>query len=64
MVWTRFIWLRKDISGSFCQHSNKLSGYIKLWECLEELNNFKLLKKDSAKWIMVVRNLRHGEEGE
>jgi hypothetical protein len=35
------------VEGS-CEHGNELSGSIKCWEVLEQLHNWKLLKKGSA----------------
>jgi hypothetical protein len=40
VVWTGFIWLS--------EHGNELSGPIKFWEVLEQLSNWRLLKKDSV----------------
>jgi hypothetical protein len=34
----------------FCEHCNELSGSIKRWEVLQQLSNWRLLKKDSATW--------------
>jgi hypothetical protein len=33
-----------------CEHGNEPSGSIKCWEILERLQNWRLLKKDSAPW--------------
>jgi hypothetical protein len=50
MVWT-FI----DYSGSrygavegSCEHGNEPSGFIKFWEVIEWLHNWRLFKKGSA----------------
>jgi hypothetical protein len=34
-----------------CEHGNELSGFIKCWEFLEYLHNWRLLKKGSAPWV-------------
>jgi hypothetical protein len=49
MVWTVLIWHKKGTSG----HGNELSGSIKCWEILEELSNWRLLKKGPAPWSYV-----------
>jgi hypothetical protein len=35
------------VEGS-CEHGNEPSGSIKCWEVLEQMHNWRLLKKDSA----------------
>jgi hypothetical protein len=35
------------VKGSY-EHGNEPSGYIKCWEILEELNDWRLLNKDPA----------------
>jgi hypothetical protein len=47
MVCTRLIWLGVETSGRICDHGSELSGSIKCWEVLEQLNDWWLLKKDS-----------------
>jgi hypothetical protein len=32
----------------YCEHGNEPSVYIKCWENLEQLSDWRLLKKDSA----------------
>jgi hypothetical protein len=34
-----------------CEHGNKPSGSVKFWEILEQLSDWRLLKRDSAPWI-------------
>jgi hypothetical protein len=38
----------RDQWRGHCEHGNEPSGSIKCWEILEQLNNWRLLKKDSA----------------
>jgi hypothetical protein len=38
------------MAGS-CENGNETSGSIKLWEFLEKLTNYQLVKKDSAVWV-------------
>jgi hypothetical protein len=33
-----------------CEHGNEPSAFIKCWEVLEWLRNWRLLKKGSASW--------------
>jgi hypothetical protein len=33
-------------AAGFCEHGNEPSGSIKGWEFLDQLSNYKLLKKD------------------
>jgi hypothetical protein len=37
------------VEGS-CEHDNEPSGFTKRWEILELLNDWQLLKNDSAPW--------------
>jgi hypothetical protein len=37
------------VEGS-CEHGNETSDFIKCWEILEWLNDWRLLKKGSAPW--------------
>jgi hypothetical protein len=37
------------VEGS-CEHVNEASASIKCWEVPEELNDWRLLKEDSAPW--------------
>jgi hypothetical protein len=39
---------QEPVVGS-CEHDNKPSGSIK-WEILEQISDWRLLKKDSAPW--------------
>jgi hypothetical protein len=50
VVWTGLICLRRGTSGveGSCDHGNEHSGSIKCWEVLEQLHNWRLLKKGSA----------------
>jgi hypothetical protein len=34
-------------------HGNEFSGPIKCWEVLEQVNNRRLLRLDSAPWRMI-----------
>jgi hypothetical protein len=34
----------------FFKHGNELSGFVKYWEILEYLNDWRLLKKGSVPW--------------
>jgi hypothetical protein len=47
---TGTVWLRIGTSGVSLEHGNGPSGSIKGWEFLEQLNDYKLLKKDFALW--------------
>jgi hypothetical protein len=38
----------------FGEHGNETSGSIKCWEILEELSDWRLLKKDSAPWSQLI----------
>jgi hypothetical protein len=33
-----------------CEHANEILGSIKCWEILEQLSDWRLLKKDSTPW--------------
>jgi hypothetical protein len=35
VVWTGLIWLRIGISGGLCEHSNELSGSMKVGDILQ-----------------------------
>jgi hypothetical protein len=48
MVWIGLMWRRIGTSGGFCEQDIEPSGSIKCWEVLEELHNWRLLKKGSA----------------
>jgi hypothetical protein len=48
MVWTGLVWLRIGTVGGSCEHGNEPSGSINVWEVLEWLHNWRLLKKGSA----------------
>jgi hypothetical protein len=37
------------VEGS-CEHGNERSGSVKYWEVLEQLSDWRLLKKDSTSW--------------
>jgi hypothetical protein len=41
------------VGGSF-EHGNKTSGFIKYYELLEWLSDWRLLLKGSAPWIYLV----------
>jgi hypothetical protein len=41
------------VEGS-CEHGNETSGSIKCWEVAEYLHNWRLLKKDSAPWVIII----------
>jgi hypothetical protein len=48
-------WYALDSSGSrpvvgSCEYGNEPSGWIKCWEILEWLGDWRLLKKGSAPW--------------
>jgi hypothetical protein len=47
MGWIGLFWLRIGTEGS-CEHGIKPSGFIKFWEVVEGLHNWRLLKKGSA----------------
>jgi hypothetical protein len=47
MVWIGLIWLRIETS-EVLEHGNEPSGFLKCWESLECLHNWRLLKKGSA----------------
>jgi hypothetical protein len=49
--WVGIYWIAvaQDREGC-CEHGNEPSGSIKCWEILEQLRNWRLLKKDSAPW--------------
>jgi hypothetical protein len=37
------------VDGS-CEHGNDISVSIRCWEILEQLSDWRLLRKDSAPW--------------
>jgi hypothetical protein len=37
-----------------CENCNEPSGSIKYWEIFEKLSDWRLLKKDSAPWSLLV----------
>jgi predicted deacylase len=37
------------VKGS-CEHGDELPGSIKFWEIIEELSDWRFLKKGSATW--------------
>jgi hypothetical protein len=41
-VWTELIWVRRGTSS--CEDGNEL------WEILEQLSDWRLIKKDTAPW--------------
>jgi hypothetical protein len=45
-ICTAFIWLR---IGS-CEHGDEASGSLKVWEFLNQMSGYELLKKLSASW--------------
>jgi hypothetical protein len=55
----RFLWSgwgQGPVEGS-CEHGNEPSGSIKCWEVLEQLHNWRVLKKGSALWSLLVSPL-------
>jgi hypothetical protein len=53
MGWYGLDWTgseRELVEGS-CEHGNKTAGYIKCWEVLQSLHNWRLLKKGSVPWV-------------
>jgi hypothetical protein len=51
MVWIGLIWLRiKTVEGSW-EHGNESSGSIQCWKVIEQLHNWRLLKKGSDPWV-------------
>jgi hypothetical protein len=49
LIWTGFIWLRIGTSGwALANTVMNIRGSIKCCEVLEQLHNWRLLKKDSA----------------
>jgi hypothetical protein len=45
MVWIGFIWLSIGTTGRFYEHGIELLDSIKCWETLEQLQNWRFLKK-------------------
>jgi hypothetical protein len=50
MRWYGLFWLRIGTSGGSFEHGNEPSTVIKCREILEELSDWRLLKRDSAPW--------------
>jgi hypothetical protein len=47
---TNGLGLGRIIFEGSCEHGNEPSGSIKLWEILEQLSDWWLLKKDPTPW--------------
>jgi hypothetical protein len=47
-AWNGFIWLRTGMNAGSYEHGNEPSGSMKCWEILEQLDDWKLLEKDSV----------------
>jgi hypothetical protein len=50
-MWTGLMWLRIRYNGEMCEHGSRPSGSIK---GSDQLNDYLLLKMDSAPWSYLV----------
>jgi hypothetical protein len=52
---TGFNWHKIISSGGSCEHGDEHSGSINILVCLNQLNDYQLLKKDPAPWSYLIK---------